>query len=160
MRVLPAWGSTAPRLPLEKSYSAFTVPALLARCAPCRDQSESFRPFGIHDDQQFARAALAQLHIARFILGFWVRDADRQRVHEHAFGIGERHPVLAQIARQTSTDQSQAASLDICMIYAFNIRDMMNKLLPETVTPQSRTMQISCSRVRSRISDLPNRHQR
>src|ERR1035437_6750348 len=47
LRAFPFWGSTAPRLPFEKSYSALIVFPFLSRCATCRNQAVLVVALGI-----------------------------------------------------------------------------------------------------------------
>jgi hypothetical protein len=98
MRVLPFCGITAPRLPLEKSYSALMVFSFLSRRTTRRDRA--VLAFALRPDQykQFTGAPQSDGDEALFAFGVRVLNSDRERILKHTFRIGKRNPMFLRFA--------------------------------------------------------------
>src|SRR2546426_964492 len=90
MRVLPFCGITAPRLPFEKSYSAFIVSTFLPHRASRRNQPVIVAALCPHNDEQFACGAETDRHEALFAFGTCVFDRKRKRILQN-FGGSKRN---------------------------------------------------------------------
>src|SRR6266705_6449909 len=94
MRVFPVVGITAPRLPLEKSYTFFIIPSLLRISLPHRYDAHSAspgsvnqRPEQVHSDGH--EAMLAYIGV--------IFDGYRERVIQHPIALGKRYAVLLDV---------------------------------------------------------------
>src|SRR3984885_6149270 len=100
MRVLPSRGSNAPRLPLEKSYSALILFTFLAGCTARRNWADIVAAMGINDSQHLTGTAHADRNkalLARCVRIFYVTG---KGIFEYPFRVGERYLVLLEVCRR------------------------------------------------------------
>src|SRR3972149_6039682 len=88
MRVFPVVGITAPRLPLEKSYTFFIVSPLFGVGLPHRDGSRSVTARSVNHDHQRPEHVHSDGDEALFALGGIIFDGERK-------GIIQRRVVLS-----------------------------------------------------------------
>src|SRR3989344_2587416 len=119
MRVLPFAGISAPRLPFEKSYSAFIAFHLMPRSAASRNKPDLLATKRVDNNQDNSRATHANRHKSLLIFQIGVRLMDRQWVVKHAFGVREGHAVFLQIACGLCEVVLEAHLQNICTIYIY-----------------------------------------
>src|SRR5690349_13913970 len=142
MRVFPFWGITAPRLPFEKSYSAFIGFALSASCVTGRDEARLAIAVGVDHDQEFTGASKANGHVAWFIHGTDVLDRQRKRIEQRALGIGEGNAMLLEVGRSLDWVVLERHFASIYILYAYGNALLCVDLTPELsgrTTPPLRT---------------------
>src|ERR1700746_7577 len=88
---------TAPLLPFKKSYSALISFAFLSRSTASGDQAILLPALRVDDHKEIARAPQSDCDVSRFTLRIRGLDRQRQRVLEHAFGVGKRDAVLPHV---------------------------------------------------------------
>src|SRR5476649_2148913 len=97
MRVFPVVGITAPRLPLEKSYTFFIVSLLLGVRLSHRYGSRSVTPRSVNHDHQRPEYVRSNSDEALFVLGRVIFDGEREGIIQHAVTLRERHAVLVDV---------------------------------------------------------------
>src|SRR5450759_2215521 len=90
MRVFPVVGITAPRLPLEKSYTFFIVSPLFGVWLPHRDVSLSVTPRSVNHDHQRPEYVRSNSDEALFALGGVIVDREREGIIQHT--VSRRMP--------------------------------------------------------------------
>src|SRR5438309_1168179 len=98
MRVLPGCGKTAPRLPLEKSYSFFICTDLGGFRLAHRNDAHAFITIGVNDNAKLAQRVHANGHKALFALGGAVFDRYRQWIVEYASPSAKERPCLRRFS--------------------------------------------------------------
>src|SRR5258706_15757716 len=99
IRVLPFDGRRAPRFPWEKSYSAFIVPYLSARCTASRNQPDILATKRVSNDEELPGARSSNRYEPRLALGIRILLVYGQGIEEYAFGVGKRHAMFLEIDR-------------------------------------------------------------
>src|SRR3990170_5914389 len=99
MRVFPVVGITAPRLPLEKSYTFFIVSPFLGVGLPHSDESRSTAAIGMNNDHQRPECVHSDGDKALFALREVILDGERKRVIQHPVALGKRHTMLLDVCR-------------------------------------------------------------
>src|SRR5688572_9162952 len=97
MRVFPTWGITAPRLPLEKSYSFFICFSFLSCRFPNRDDANIVVPRCPNHNHQRTKRIRSQSHKSLFSLSRFIFDGHRQWVAQDTIAFGKGDTVLLEI---------------------------------------------------------------
>src|SRR3989304_1552702 len=97
MRVFPTWGITAPRLPLEESYSFFICPSFLACWFPNRDNANIVVPICPDHNHQGAERIRAQGHEALLSLTQTIFNSERPRDAQNTIPPDKGDAVLLDI---------------------------------------------------------------
>ena len=87
IRVLPFCGMTVPRLPFEKSYSAFIVFTFLSRGTPRRDWTVLAVTLCPDDNKELTRTSKADRYETLFAGGRVILDRHGKRILKHAFRV-------------------------------------------------------------------------
>ena len=97
MRVLPRCGSNAPRLPLEKSYSALILFTFLSGCAARRYWANIVAAMGVRHNQHLTGIAHADGNKALFTCRVRILNMAGKPIFKHALGVGQRYLVFLQV---------------------------------------------------------------
>src|SRR3990167_8410304 len=97
MRVFPVVGITAPRLPLEKSYTFFISPSLLWIGLSHRNDSYLVTPSRMNNNRQRPEHVHANRDETLLAFRRFIRDGNGERVVQHSVSLGQRNDVLLEI---------------------------------------------------------------
>jgi hypothetical protein len=99
---LPFCGMTAPRLPLEKSYSVLILFPFLSRRPARRNRAALAITLCPDHHKQFTGTSQTDGNEALLAFGIRVFNSDRKRILKHAFGVGKRNPMFPEVCRRFS----------------------------------------------------------
>src|SRR3990167_9073260 len=97
MRVFPTWGITAPRLPLEESYSFFIRPSFRPCRFPNRNDANIVVPRGPDHNHQGTERVRSQSHEPLLSLSRLICNRDCQGVAQDAIAFGKGDTVFFEI---------------------------------------------------------------
>lgn len=116
MRVFPLEGINAPRLALEKSYSAL-IGLNFTRCgATSRYQPDYLAAVRVNNHKQMASAPHAQGYESLFALGIRVGTMQCKSIHKYALCIRKRDAMLAKISRRLGRVKLKLHQRSICIL--------------------------------------------
>src|SRR5712691_2548952 len=117
MRVFPVAGITAPRLPLEKSYTFFIVPSLFGVGLPHRDDSHVLAAGSVNHNHQRPEQVHSDSDKALLTLCGLILDGKRERVIKRPVALGKGYPVLLEICRILFRVELAGHRPSICTLY-------------------------------------------
>lgn len=119
MRVLPAQGSTAPRLPCLKSYSLRMVLLRLAVTGlACRDRPDAFPAPGVDDGEHPAQGIHAQRDETLLIHRIRVFDRQCKGIMKRLLCVRKADPVLLLVGSRLVRVELEVHGV-VCITYAY-----------------------------------------
>src|SRR3972149_8726791 len=133
MRVFPVVGITAPRLPLEKSYTFFIVSPLFGVWLPHRDGSCSVTARSVNHDHQRPKYVHPNGHKALIAFSGVIFHGKREGIIQNPVALGERYAVLLDICRILFRVEIGGHRHSICTLYT-----LVNVLWPAMLSANVR----------------------